>query len=671
MLELSTIILLIISSLLFFLLLQKSKQINKLTSTCKEYDTLLNAVNIPIFYKDKDGKFIGFNKSFDISFGSHKNDAIKELQHFRTSQTKEINLIYDNAITKSTIIHFTNYLDGSVGLLFDTSKMKNNKTKLLEQKNRLEYALKGSDEGIWEWDIKTNALILSKKAQDILGYKEGDKTPESMVDWMNLVDSYDISKTNESLASHIDGRTSNIDVDHRLRISETITWINLRGKGTLGKDNKISKVYGTIRDISKEKKEFFNISKEKDLFTTFMDNLPALAFIKSKEGRYIYINNYYQKLLGFKTWKNKTVEEIFEKQISDPIIESDRESFYEGKHKHEEYVINEEGIKKLFETYKFPVDNNTEKVLCGFGLDITKEKQYQEKIKLYAKVFNTANEGIIITNHKNEIISVNDSFRTITGYSEKEVLGKNPNIRKSNKNTKELYVQMWKSLLSKGVWSGEIFNKNKDGTILPELMNINVIKNEKNEIINFVGIFQSIEKQKIVELKLKKMAHYDVLTNLPNRTLFSDRLDQAMQRATRDNQMLGLVFVDLDNFKIINDTKGHAAGDLVLKEASKRLTLVIRDTDTVARLGGDEFVIILEKISQISDISYIANKVISEIKKPIKINDQNEECFIGASLGISIYPNQTKDKKELIEYADNAMYKAKEDGKNCYKIYEN
>lgn len=494
MLELNTIILLIISFFLLLLVILKSKQINKLSSTCKEQENLLNNINLPIFYNNKDGKFTGCNKAFDISFGNFKNNAIKELQDFKTSQIKEIDLVYDNDIKKSTIVNFTNYFEGSIGVLFDTSDLKKKKEKILEQKNRLEFVLKGSREGHWEWDIKTDALLFSKRAKEILGYKESEKAPETITDWMNLVESYDIAHTNEALASHVDGRTPFIDVDHRLRTSLEEKWLNFRGKGIHGKDNQITKVYGTIRDISKQKKELTKVSKEKELFTTFMDNLPALSFIKTKEGKYLYINNAFQKLLGFKTWKNKTAKEIFEKRFSDAMLESDREAFYEGKHKHEEVIANEEGTKKLFETYKFPIDSDKEKVLCGFGLDITKEKQYQEKIKLYAKVFNTSNEGILITDSSNKIISVNKAFSKITGYREKEVLGKNPNIRKSDKNHADLYKNMWKSLISKGTWSGEIFNKNKDGSILLELMHINVMKDEKDQITHFIAIIQNIQK---------------------------------------------------------------------------------------------------------------------------------------------------------------------------------
>lgn len=672
MLEIETMILLIISFVLLIFVVLKHKQVQiqeSKISILQKYNTLINAINLPIFYKDKNSKITECNKAFTVSFGDYKKEAFKELDYLTTSQTKEIDLVYDNNITKSTLVYFTNYLEGSIGILFDTNDAKKNYIKILEQKNKLEYSLKGSQEGYWEWNIKTDELILSNKAKEILKYEENEEPPKNISGWMSLVDPYDIAKTNEAFASHLNGRLPYISVEHRLRTTVDEIWISIRGEATYT-NQQPNKVYGTMRDISEEKAAFVTLEKEKNLYTTFLDNLPALAFIKDKTGKYIYMNNFYQRLLGFKHWQNKTTKEIFGEKISKPIEESDREAFYQGKFKHEESVPNEEGEQRLFETYKFPIDNNHEKVLSGFGLDITKEKIYLEKINLYAKVFNTTDEGIIITNSKNNIISVNEAFCKLSGYSEKEVLGKNPNIRKSHHNNDKLYDNMWAALKSKGVWSGELFNKNKNGTIVPELMNINVIKNEKNEITNYVGIFQSIIKQKKTESQLKKMAHYDVLTNLPNRTLFHDRLDSAIQRINRDGGILAVIFVDLDDFKIVNDTKGHNAGDVVLKEASLRLINSVRDTDTVARLGGDEFVIILEKINQISDIAPIAEKIISEIKKPIDVKD-NTVSFIGASLGISVYPNQTKNKKELLEFADIAMYQSKKDGKSCYTIYSN
>lgn len=668
--EIALYALLIISFTLLLLLISKSKKLNKSNINLQEINKAIDSINLPIFYKNKEGKFINCNKTFEQKFQNFKKDAIEELKEFSTTCTKETDLTYDNNIKKQTLIYYTNYLEGGVGVLIDISELTKDKKRIFEKYDELKLILKGSQEGYWEWDIKTNNIILSKEALKILRYTEEEKPPQSMTEWMNLVESYDMAKTNEALASHLDGRSTFIDVNHRLKTSVDEIWVNLRGKGIYGKNNEIIKVYGTLRDATKEKRELTKITKERDLYMTFMDNLPALSFIKDLSGKYIYINNFYQKLLGFKSWKNRKAEDLFSKEIAENIVESDREALYEGIFKHEESISNEENQTQLFETYKFPISKEKDKLLCGFGLDITNEKIYKEKIALYTKIIENTTEKIIVTGPKGNIIYVNKAFTKLSGFSEKDVIGKNPRIWKSDKHTNEFYKTLWVDILTKGTWSGEIFNKNKKGIIMPELMNISAIRNDKQEITHFVAISQSIEEQKKVEDQLKQMAHFDMLTSLPNRSLFEDRLLHAIQRASRDNNTVGLLFIDLDDFKIINDEKGHESGDIVLKEVANRLLHAVRDSDTVARLGGDEFVVILEKMPHIEDISLITQKIISELSAPIYLKN-NDKTNIGASVGISIYPNHTQDAKELLKFADLAMYEAKNYGKNCYKIYTN
>lgn len=492
------VVIFILFVMLLILVISKSKQVDRLTSACKEKSYILDAINLPLFYKNRDGKLTGYNKAFDRNFKEFKKQTIDELEEFRTTCIKECQLTYDNNIKKSAIINFTKYSHRSVGVIFDISQIKNDKITLLKKKDMLDLALKGSRDGYWEWNVKSNALMLSKRAKEILGYKDNEKAPENITSWMNLVESCDIAKTNEALSLHVRGESEFIDIEHRLKTSLKEQWVNFRGKGIYGANNDIIKVYGTIRDVTSEKLKLTKAIKQRDLFMTFMDNLPALSFMKDREGRYIYINSFFQRLLGFKAWKNKKVEEIFDEATSRYIVQSDRESFYEGKYRHEEYMPNEEGVMSLYETYKFPVDSGEKKILCGFGLDITQDRVYQEKIELYSKIFDNTNEAIILTDEKGITIDINKAFTDLTGYSNKDILGRNPSIRQSGKHTKIFYTKMWESLLAKDSWRGEIFNKHKNGTIYPELMSINTIKNEKREITNFVGIFQSIERQKII-----------------------------------------------------------------------------------------------------------------------------------------------------------------------------
>jgi len=281
MIGLDVTILLVISLILFILLILKSKKIKTLTSLYNETNIKLDSINLPIFYKDKNGKFIGCNKTFDKSFDTFKQRAIKDLEEFKTTCVKEIELTYDNDIKKYTTVNFTNYLDGAIGILFDTSEMKHDKSRLLKKKETLELVLKGSREGYWEWDVKSNALTLSKQAKEILGYEEHEKAPDNITDWMNLVESYDIAKTNEALAKHIRGESEFIDIEHRLKTSLQELWVNFRGKGIYNSNNEISKVYGTLRDITTQKIELTTLTKQRDLFMTFMDNLPALSLLKN------------------------------------------------------------------------------------------------------------------------------------------------------------------------------------------------------------------------------------------------------------------------------------------------------------------------------------------------------------------------------------------------------
>lgn len=404
-----TIVLAVISLILLLLLLLKSSQLSKLKGNSNT-NALLDSINLPIFYKDKDGKFIGFNRAFERDFKLHKKQALDELKYFKTSEVKELDLVYDNGITKPTLVNFTNYLDGSIGVLIDTTSMKSDKTEILNKKEILEFALKGANEVYWELDVSNNnKLVLSKTAKDVLGFEDCDITPESLSELMEQIKSSDVEKTNEAFSLHVSGKSEFIDVEYRLNNPSKETWINLKGKGVLGKNKKIVKIYGTLQDITNQKMRLKSMIRQRDLFMTFVNNLPAIGFMKDDEGRYVYANRYFQQLIGMRQWKNKKVEEVFDSETSKNVIQSDKEAMYEGKKKHKEYIPTEEGTK-LFETYKFPIDSEYGKVLCGFGLDITKEKAYQDKIELYSKIFDNTNEAIIITDKESKIISANSAY---------------------------------------------------------------------------------------------------------------------------------------------------------------------------------------------------------------------------------------------------------------------
>lgn len=289
------------------------------------------------------------------------------------------------------------------------------------------------------------------------------------------------------------------------------------------------------------------------------------------------------------------------------------------------------------------------------------------EIQLAATVFDASSDAIFITDSDNRIISVNAAFCEITGYSAQEVIGQTPAILNSGRHNAEFYHVMWRDLLETGRWNGEVWNRRKNGEIFAELLTINAVRNYRGEISHYVSIFADITEHKQTEEHVRHLAHYDALTNLPNRTLFNDRLGQALINAQRDNGKAAVMFLDLDRFKNINDTLGHGIGDLLLQEVAARLTGCVRQGDTVSRLGGDEFVVLLPELNDEKDARLVAQKLLNAAAFPMVL--EGHELHISASIGISYYPMDGANAEALMKNADVAMYRAKEEGRNNYQFY--
>ncbi len=286
---------------------------------------------------------------------------------------------------------------------------------------------------------------------------------------------------------------------------------------------------------------------------------------------------------------------------------------------------------------------------------------------LSSRVFNDTREGITITNSDGVIIDVNPAFCDITGYSREDILGKNPSILSSGKQSPEFYADMWKILGETGHWQGEVWNRTKDGELYAELLSISSLKNENDQVMNYVGIFTDITRSKKQQEELSLMAHYDVLTGLPNRALFVDRFQQAIAHSKRNKTLLAIIFLDLDKFKPVNDNYGHEVGDKLLIEVAKRIKANIREEDTVSRQGGDEFAILLGDVKSISESKKMAQRIHHSLSLPYSIDGHT--ISIGASSGIALYPLEDADLDTLIRHADQAMYQAKLTGRNRYHLF--
>lgn len=294
--------------------------------------------------------------------------------------------------------------------------------------------------------------------------------------------------------------------------------------------------------------------------------------------------------------------------------------------------------------------------------DITHQKETEEQLKMIEAVFNTSNEAIMVADSNGLIKTINPAFSRITGYSIEEVKGKNPSILSSGRHGIEFYDDMWQQILRQGSWSGEIWNRRKNGTIYPEWLSVSVVYDNDGGICEYVAVFSDITKRKNDEAQIVRQAYYDELTELPNRTLMADRLDLAIRTADRDEQKIALLFMDLDRFKYVNDSLGHEYGDDLLRQVAGRLNECVRDTDMVARFGGDEFVVLLHNIRSEADASHVAQKLIDQISTPFKLSGR--DIIIGTSIGIAMHPGDADTAEVLIRNADLAMYKAKQSGRN-------
>lgn len=297
-------------------------------------------------------------------------------------------------------------------------------------------------------------------------------------------------------------------------------------------------------------------------------------------------------------------------------------------------------------------------------------KEDEKMIKLYEDIFVNTNNGILVSDKNNQIIKVNSAFSRITGYSDSEAMNKTPKMLKSGRQSKEFYAEMWKDLNEKSCWSGEVWNKSKDGTVYPQWLSINVIRDLKTMQINyFISNFSDISVLKESQDALEYMAHHDGLTGLVNRILLKSHLDNMIKSRKRDNKVGAVLFLDLDKFKFVNDTYGHSAGDTLLQDVSKRLLALVRSSDIVGRVGGDEFIILLSNVSSKENIRVIANKIVQEISRDF-LNIVEQPINIGTSVGIAIFPEQSDSVEELIKYSDIAMFESKNNGRNSYTFYE-
>jgi two-component system CheB/CheR fusion protein len=401
-----------------------------------------------------------------------------------------------------------------------------------------------------------------------------------------------------------------------------------------------------------------------------MQNSPMLISIKDTAGRYQFVNKAFESVFGLEQHQvmGKTDTQVF----PEPIAVLFEKLHFEVLHKkarvesEEHITLGDHHHWYAFICYPLNDEQGSVRAVCSQAIDINERRELDEQKKLTAKFFDAANEGIVITDTQQNIIKVNPAFTKVTGYAESEIIGKTPKLLNSGKQDAKFYEDMWKELNTHGWWQGELWNRRKDGSNYLEWLTINTVRDERGELSNYIGIFSDITLIKASQQKLEFMVAHDELTSLPNRNELKGRMAQAMARAKRHEKTFALMFIDLDNFKNVNDSLGHECGDSLLQEVAERLKLCVRGEDTVARIGGDEFNVLLEGATE-AQIANSAQRILEKVAKPYLINEQ--QVFVSASIGIAVYPKDADDLETLTKNADSAMYQAKDKGKDSYQFF--
>lgn len=430
-------------------------------------------------------------------------------------------------------------------------------------------------------------------------------------------------------------------------------------------------VIGISRDISKMIQYQEELKSSQQRLKTFIEkNKAVILVIDPEDGRIIQSNEkarefYMYTQIELENMLIQDINTLGKKEIREEMDRAvlEKRNFFSFKHR----LAN--GVKKDVNVYSSPISFEGKKYLFYIVFDVTEKLKNEEKLQLFAEVFTNADQGIIVTNKDNQIIDVNRAFCSITGFDKEDALGQTPAMLKSGRHDKEFYKAMWKELLSTEHWSGEVWNRRKNGVVYPQYLKISLIKDTQNQVKYFIGLLSDESEQKIQQQKLKNIAYNDILTGLPNRVLFLDRLNQAILVTQRELRTLAVVFIDIDGFKEVNDTYGHDVGDDLLIKLAHKMKDVLRDEDSIARIGGDEFVAVLQGAEQASEYTKIIKrllKVIEGVKKVKKC-----EVKITASIGVSLYPQrQNVSADGLLRQADQAMYKAKLAGKNRYYTFD-
>lgn len=553
---------------------------------------------------------------------------------------------------------------GIKGIITDITYIKSIEEDLENNRKRFEeISLISSD---WVWEVDNNGIytFVSDRVEEILGYTADEMMGKSPFDFMPSEEADRVLKIFNEYSSEEksfkDLKNTNIHKNGQFVILQTSGFPIFDNKGKFigyrGTDKDITDINNLVTNLN-EAQELAQIGHwELDLITSelyWSDEVYRIFGLEIQE----FDATYEAFLNHIHPDDHDLVNEAYSTSL-------ENKSSYSIRHR----VLTKDNQLKYVEERCIHKLDNVGNVIKSIGTvhDITKQVESEKELNIAANVYRHSNDAILITDKDNNIISINKAHERITGYRADEVIGENPRIFSSGWGDKQFYKNMWDSLAKNDFWEEELWDRRKDGTLYAISMSIVCIRDKEANIINYIAISRDITESKNKEKAIHQLAYYDFLTKLPNRKLFQEEVESFIKSSHFNDEKFAILFLDLDNFKWVNDSLGHFIGDKVLVKVSELLSNLVDKDSIVSRIGGDEFVLIVPFDKKFT-ISRLATNILKTVVDPIKID--NNEINVGWSIGISIYPDNAQSYSDLLKTADTAMYIAKENGKNNFRYF--
>lgn len=432
-------------------------------------------------------------------------------------------------------------------------------------------------------------------------------------------------------------------------------------------------IVGAILDVTSQKLSEQTLAESESRMSTILENVSACIYLKDINGRYLYVNQQVLDLVGASALEEVIGfddKKFFDAETAALIQQNDRSVLIAGEEiACEEKVLDANtGKSSTFWSVKLPLrrQDGTIYALCGIATNITERLIAERRTLVNAQVFESSRDGILITDANNKIISINRAFSDISGYSLEDLIGKNPRVLASGEFNRSFYGTMWRQVAETGYWQGEVINVRKNGEIYPEWLSISAVKNPAGLVEHYIGVVSDLSERKIAEERIQFLSNFDALTKLPNLSLLRDRAKLTLASAKRVGQSVALLYLDIDRFKIINESMGLSVGDELLKQLSVRLAENLHPDDTLCRQGGDEFIVLLPNTNA-EGAAHVAKKILELICKPFIFDAQRFN--LTTSIGIAEFPQDGDNFEHLAQSADAALFRAKEAGRNNFQFF--